>query len=146
LPSSNADDQLKRSAEGPAANGEAIEHFAALDGDRMTEEINKEKIRRAMLAGPSVVTSEATIAEMDQQGRLIILRPGKNEWVCIPGDQNVVGRPDMALDPMGMTWFKDVQAKLAWPTSPAYEDISEVVGNCAGDSGICAWLTTVDEG
>jgi hypothetical protein len=83
----------------------------------MAEEIKKEKIRRAMRAGPSSVTVEATIAEMDRQGNLTVLRPGTNEWVCIPGDQNVVGRPDMALDPMGMVWFKDVLARKPKPTN-----------------------------
>lgn len=85
----------------------------------MDEEIKKEKIRRAMLAGPSIVTSEATIAEMDHQGKLTVLRPGTNEWVCIPGDQNVIGRADMALDPMGMVWFKDVLARKPKPTNTA---------------------------
>jgi hypothetical protein len=91
---------------------------ATLDVDGKVEEIKKEKIRRAMLAGPSSVTGEATVAEMDGQGNLaVILRPGKNDWVCIPGDQNVVGRPDMALDPMGMVWFKDVLARKPKPTN-----------------------------
>src|SRR5690348_619308 len=63
-----------------------------LDGDRAAEEIKKEKIRRAMLAGPSSVTAEATVAEMDHQGNLTVLRPGTNDWVCVPGDQNVVGQ------------------------------------------------------
>ena len=88
-----------------------------LDEHNLTEEMKKEKIRRAMLAGPSVVTAEATVAEMDHQGNLTVLRPGANEWVCIPGDQNVVGRPDMALDPMGMVWFKDVLARKPKPTN-----------------------------
>ncbi len=87
------------------------------DENRMAEEIKKEKIRCAMLAGPSSVTAEATIAEMDHQGNLTVLRPGTNEWVCIPGDQNVVGRPDMALDPMGMVWFKEVLARKPKPTN-----------------------------
>ncbi len=57
------------------------------------------------------------IAEMDHHGNLTVLRPGTNEWVCIPGDQNVVGRPDMALNPMGMVWFKDVLARKPKPTN-----------------------------
>ena len=77
----------------------------------MIEEIQKEKIRRAMLAGPSIVTSEATVAEMDHQGNMTVLRWGTNDWVCIPGDENVVGWPDMAIDPMGMVWFKDLRAR-----------------------------------
>jgi hypothetical protein len=89
---------------------------ATLDVDGKVEEIKKEKIRRAMLAGPSSVTAEATVGEMDGQGNLtVVLRPGKNDWVCIPGDQNVVGRP--ALDPMGMVWFKDVLARKPKPTN-----------------------------
>jgi hypothetical protein len=97
----------------------------SLDGDRTAEEmraeeIKKEKIRRAMLAGPSSVTAEATIAEMDRLGNLTVLRAGNNDWVCVPGDQNVVGQADMALDPMGMVWFKDVLARNPKPrnTSP----------------------------
>lgn len=114
----NAHDELARREEGPGAIGKAFDHLAALDGDHMTnEEIDKEKIRRAMLAGPSSVTAEATVAEIDHQGNLTVIRPGTNEWVCIPGDQNVVGRPDMALDPMGMIWFKDVLARKPKPTN-----------------------------
>ena len=107
LASLNAYDQLAQRAEGPAAIGE----------NHMAEEIKKEKIRRAMLAGPSFVTSEATVAEMDRQGNMTVLRPGTNDWVCIPGDQNVVGWPDMAIDPMGMVWFKDLLARNPKPTN-----------------------------
>jgi len=117
LASLNAHDPLARSAETPTAIGEAVEDVAAPDGDHMAEEIEKEKIRRAMLAGPSFVTSEAKIAEMDRQGNMTVLRPGTNDWVCIPGDQNVVGRPDMAIDPMGMVWFKDLLARKPKPTN-----------------------------
>ena len=102
-----------------ALSGAALTPLAArLAGDPASEEIIKEKIRRAMLAGPSPVTAEAAVAEMDGRGNLaVILRPGKNDWVCIPGDQNIVGRPDMALDPMGMVWFKDVLARKPKPTN-----------------------------
>ena len=86
LASLNAHDPLAPRAEGPAAIGEAIEHLAAPDGDQMAEEIKKEKIRRAMLAGPSFVTSEATVAEMDRHGNMAVLRPGTNESsVALPG-------------------------------------------------------------
>jgi hypothetical protein len=116
LTSFNARDQLDRREQGPGAIGDASDH-APIEGDHMTEEINKEKIRRAMLAGPPSVTAEATVAEIDHQGNLTVIRPGTNQWVCIPGDQDVVGRPDMALDPMGMIWFKDVLARKPKPTN-----------------------------
>ena len=55
----------------------------------MAEEIKKEIIRRAKLAGPSCITSEATAAEMDRDGNMTVLRPGTNDWVCVPGDRAV---------------------------------------------------------
>jgi hypothetical protein len=65
LASLSAQDQLARRGEGHATIGGAMEQHAAADGNRMTEETKKERIRRAMLAGPASVTSEATIAQMD---------------------------------------------------------------------------------
>lgn len=94
-----------------------MEKHEMLNESRTADEINKEKIRRAMLAGPSTVTAEATVAEMDRQGNLTVLRDGTNEWVCVPGDQNIVGKVDMALDPMGMVWFKDLLARKPKPTN-----------------------------
>ena len=54
---------------------------------------------------------------MDRQGNLTVLRHGTNQWVCVPGDQNIVGKVDMALDPMGMVWFKDLLARKPKPTN-----------------------------
>jgi hypothetical protein len=81
------------------------------------EAIKNEKIRRAMLAGPSVITGEATVAEMDKDGQMTVLRSGTNDWVCVPGDQNVIGAVDMCLDPMGMVWMKDLMARKPRPTN-----------------------------
>jgi hypothetical protein len=81
LASLSAQDQLALRGEGHATIGGAMEQHAAADGNRMTEETRKERIRRAMLAGPPSVTSEATIAEMDRQGNMTVLRPGTNDWV-----------------------------------------------------------------
>jgi hypothetical protein len=92
------------------AHGETKQQF-------MAEEIKKEKIRRVMLAGPSGITSEATVAEMDKDGNLTVLRPGANDWVCVPGDENVIGKVDMCLDPMGMVWMRDIMAKKPKPTN-----------------------------
>src|ERR1700739_1271469 len=55
------------------------------DGENpMYDELTKEKIRRALLAGPDCITREATVAEMGAQGEMTVLRPGKNQWVCVP--------------------------------------------------------------
>ncbi len=87
------------------------------DTHRMAEGIKQEKIRRAMLAGPACITRDATVAEMDREGNLSVLRVGANDWVCVPGDQNIVGSTDMCLDPMGMVWLKDLMAHKPRPTN-----------------------------
>jgi len=77
------------------------------------------KIARAMRAGPPQITRDATVAEMDQQGNMAILRKGSNEWLCIPGDENRVGDPPMCVDELGMQWFKDAHAGKPAPTNRA---------------------------
>ena len=83
----------------------------------MSDEIVKAKIRRALLSGPDSITREATVAEMDAQGGMTVLRPGSNQWVCIPGNENVIGQADMCADPMGMRWMMDIMAKKPKPTN-----------------------------
>jgi hypothetical protein len=87
------------------------------DEQAMAEAIKNEKIRRATLAGPSVITCEATVAELDKDGQMTVLRSGTNDWVCVPGDQNVIGAVDMCLDPMGLVWMKDLMARKPKPTN-----------------------------
>lgn len=70
-----------------------------------------------MLSGPAVITKDATVAEMDRQGNMTVLRPGANEWVCVPGNQNIVGSADMCIDPMGTVWLKDLMARKPKPTN-----------------------------
>ncbi len=86
----------------------------------MADGIRIEKIRRARRSGPACVSTQATVADMDMHGNLIVLEPGTNDWVCVPGDQNIVGAADMCLDPMGMIWMRDLMARKPRPsnTSP----------------------------
>jgi hypothetical protein len=83
----------------------------------MSDEIVKAKIRRALLSGPDCITREAAVAEMDAQGKMTVLRPGTNQWVCVPGNENIVGQADMCADPMGMRWMMDVMAKKSKPSN-----------------------------
>ncbi len=75
------------------------------------------KIKRAMMSGPSHITKDATIVDMDATGKMIVLRKGSNDWVCTPGDENKVGHPPMCADPMAIQWFMDVMAKKDKPTN-----------------------------
>ena len=101
----------------PAAAFEPQATQAPLGAASMTNAITSEKIRRARLSGPSQVTANATVAEMDAQGRLTVLSKGTNEWVCSPGNENIIGDVPMALDPMGMQWFMDLLARKPRPTN-----------------------------
>ena len=90
----------------------------AMSGDySVSDEIVKAKIRRALLSGPDSITREATVAEMDAQGKLTVLRPGTNQWVCVPGNENIIGQADMCVDPMGMRWLLDIMAKKPKPSN-----------------------------
>jgi hypothetical protein len=83
----------------------------------MSDEIVKAKIRRALLSGPDVITRDATVTEMGADGKMTVLRPGTNHWVCIPGNENIIGAADMCADPMGMQWMMDVMARKPRPTN-----------------------------
>jgi hypothetical protein len=84
------------------------------------EQIRAVRIARAMRAGPSVITEHATVAEMDKQGRMTeVLRQGADEWVCMPGNEDVVGDPPMCVDALGMQWFKDLLEGKPEPTNAA---------------------------
>jgi hypothetical protein len=88
-------------------------------GNTMSDEIVNAKIRRALLSGPECITKEATVAEMDAQGKMRVLRQGSNQWVCVPGNENIIGAADMCADPMGMQWMMDVMARKPKPSNTA---------------------------
>lgn len=48
-----------------------------------------------------------------------VLRQGTNEWVCMPGNEDVVGDPPMCVDALGMQWFKDLLEGKPQPTNIA---------------------------
>ena len=85
----------------------------------MTDEIVKEKIRRALLSGPFSITSESIVAELDAEGKMQVLRQGSNHWISMPGNENIVGDVPMCLDPMAMQWFLDLKARKPKPTNAA---------------------------
>ncbi len=89
----------------------------AMSGDSLSDEIVKAKIRRALLSGPDSITKEATVAEMDAQGKMTVLRQGTNRWVCVPGNENIIGAADMCADPMGMRWMLDAMEKKPKPSN-----------------------------
>jgi hypothetical protein len=66
-----------------------------------------------MSSGPFHITRDATVADMDAQGNVVILRQGTNQWVCFPGDENEIGNVPMCADPVGLQWMTDIMARQA---------------------------------
>jgi hypothetical protein len=75
------------------------------------------KIARALSAGPANITEHATVAEPDEHGGLRILRPGTNDFTCMPGDVTRIGMPPMCADKVAMQWNKDFEEHKAKPTT-----------------------------
>ena len=78
------------------------------------------KIARAMRSGPTEITRDATVAEIDHAGAMTVLRKGSNGWICVPGNENRVGDPPpMCVDELGMQWFMDAASRKPAPTNRA---------------------------
>jgi hypothetical protein len=92
--------------------------------DAMAQAANQQKsdqvkIARALSAGPENVTRQATVAEPDSQGHMRILRPGTNDFTCMPGDPKGIGLPPMCADKVAMQWNNDFDHHLPKPTTTA---------------------------
>jgi hypothetical protein len=74
--------------------------------DDVSEE-DQATIDNAMSAAPLAVAQDATIIDWnaDEDGNLIVLREGTNEWVCFPARPVTPGNDPMCLDEMWMIWL-----------------------------------------
>jgi len=82
-----------------------------------SDESTQTKIARALSAGPPDVAKAATVAEMDSQGKMTILRAGTNGFTCMPGNPKVIGQPPMCVDAASMQWYADAKAHKPRPTN-----------------------------
>ena len=78
---------------------------------------NREKIARAMSAGPIDVAISAIIVDRDAQGHEVVLREGDNGFTCMPGNAKVIGEPPMCADAASMQWSADFKAHKPKPTN-----------------------------
>ena len=85
----------------------------------LEQQIRNAKMARAMASGPRQITADATIAELQLDGSIEILRKGTNEWTCFPGNENITGNVPMAADPQGLIWLKDIVSKKENPSNTA---------------------------
>ena len=90
---------------------------AGVPEQRAADRAEDPRITRAQLAGPEQVTRDATVAIMRVDGTMEVLVKGTNEWVCVPGDLDKIGRPPMCMNPMGMQWMSDAMTGKPRPTN-----------------------------
>src|ERR1700685_4559440 len=82
-----------------------------------SQESRQSKIARALSAGPPNVTKDATVAELDAQGNMKILRQGTNDFTCLPGNPKVPGKPALCEDKVAMQWNRDFAEHKPKPTT-----------------------------
>jgi hypothetical protein len=73
------------------------------------------KIANAMTAAPATLSRDATIAEMNEDGSMKVLRKGTGAWTCVPDDPSTQGNDPMCLDPNAMEWLHAYTTKVPPP-------------------------------
>ena len=69
--------------------------------------VTQAKIASAMSAGPLIIAQDATIedTEVDANGKPIVLRAGKNGWICNPDSPASPGNDPICYDKVWQAWF-----------------------------------------
>ena len=73
------------------------------------------RIANAMSAAPPAISRHASVAEMNDDGSMKMLRQGTNGWTCVPDDPATPGDDPMCLDPNAMEWLHAYMTKAAPP-------------------------------
>ena len=84
--------------------------------DAVNQDETQAKIASALSAGPTNITDHATVAEPDGHGGLKVLRPGTNDFTCMPGDPGTAS-PPLCADKVAMQWMKDFEEHKPKPTT-----------------------------
>ncbi len=87
---------------------------AALAANPETKEA---KIKRALAAAPANVAKNAKVVDVDEKGRMTVLRDGSNGFTCVAGHQGVVGDSPFCGDAAGMQWALDWMTRKPKPTN-----------------------------
>src|SRR5258708_25119543 len=94
-----------------------IHGFPSAAQSTKPQESATEKIKRALSAGPPSITNDATVAEIDSEGGMKILRQGTNDFTCMPGNPTGIGTPAMCADKVAMQWNSDFEHHKAKPST-----------------------------
>ena len=79
-------------AETPVTDGAVSQPATAKESLIMADKAEDPTITRSRLSRPKELTADATVAELHHDGSMMILVQETNAWVCVPGDENTIGR------------------------------------------------------
>jgi hypothetical protein len=94
-----------------------VGYIRSAEAHQTNDQQVQDEIGRALSAGPDSVTKNAAVAEPDGHGGLKILRPGTNDFTCMPGDPNGIAMPPMCADKVAMQWNEDFNEHKPKPTT-----------------------------
>jgi len=95
-----------------------------ISAQNKTQSSDAQYIAQALSAAPEAVGKDATIARMDESGKMTTLRQGKNEFTCM-----VVGEEKMCADAGSLAFFD------AWMKRQPPPDKLGLTYMLAGDDG-----------
>lgn len=72
-------------------------------------------VANAMAAAPEAVAREATIAAIDEEGRIQTVREGTGSFTCIPDNPGTPGNDPMCMDRNAMEWLEAYIARTDPP-------------------------------
>jgi hypothetical protein len=70
-------------------------------GQKMSDD---EIIKLSLSAAPEAVAQEATIIDIGADGKVRVVRQGKGDWTCMPGQGNPTAPDPMCGDRNAMAW------------------------------------------
>jgi hypothetical protein len=79
--------------------------------DQKAPKTDAAKIANALSAAPAAVSRNASVAEMNEDGTMNVLRKGSGEWTCVPDDPSTPGNDPMCLDPNALEWLHSYMTK-----------------------------------
>lgn len=91
----------------------ALAHWPSAADAQKAPRGKRAKIAEVMTAAPASIARDATIKDWppSEGGELVVLREGKNDWVCLPSFPSAPGRDPMCIDKEWQNWLAAYMAK-----------------------------------
>ncbi|HET8725650.1 MAG TPA: hypothetical protein VFM53_15740 [Anaeromyxobacteraceae bacterium] len=68
--------------------------------------VRSDLVERAVSAAPPSIAVGAAVVDVQEDGKMVTLRKGRNGWTCLPHDPGTPTRAPLCLDANGMLWLQ----------------------------------------